>query len=296
MNLTCVTAVRNAVADGRRAELIRCIESVAKLETPHEHLVYDGASTDGTVELLRELETKTPGLKACSEPDTGIYNALNKGVRDAKGEWFYVLGCDDQIVAPAVFDSLITTVPSDTRLIVAPVQTGTTLRQIPDRHHLKGLFTRTPHCHQGLIMRTADLRMLGGFNEQYKICADYDIMLKLHGLAVPTFYSFTPFADYSLSGTSEREPDLRKFETARCVRHFLGLSEGQDFGDRRAPPVHVMMKFIFHKDLAIRLSARSMIAKRIKNYIRFVLFPLVLATRPIRTRHAKRNRLANPQT
>ena len=97
MKLTCVTATFNCIKAGNRERLIRCIESVAKLKTEHEHLIYDGASADGTAELLHELEVKTLGLKVISEPDTGIYNAINKGVRDAKGEWFYVLGADDYV-------------------------------------------------------------------------------------------------------------------------------------------------------------------------------------------------------
>ena len=107
MKLTCVTATFNCIKAGNRERLVRCIESVAKLKTEHEHLIYDGESTDGTAELLRELEAKTPGLKVVSEPDTGIYNALNKGVRDAKGDWFYVLGADDYILHPDVLDSII---------------------------------------------------------------------------------------------------------------------------------------------------------------------------------------------
>ena len=85
MKLTCVTATFNCIKAGNRERLIRCVESVAKLKTEHEHLIYDGVSTDGTVELLRELEKRTPNLHVVTESDTGIYNALNKGVRDAKG-------------------------------------------------------------------------------------------------------------------------------------------------------------------------------------------------------------------
>lgn len=92
MKLTCVTATFNCIKAGNRERLIRCVESVAKLKTEHEHLIYDGVSTDGTVELLRELEAKIPNLKVVSEPDTGIYNALNKGVRDAKGGMVLCVG------------------------------------------------------------------------------------------------------------------------------------------------------------------------------------------------------------
>ena len=78
MKLTCVTATFNCIKAGNRERLIRCVESVAKLKIEHEHLIYDGASTDGTVDLLRELESITPRLKIVSEPDAGIYDALNK--------------------------------------------------------------------------------------------------------------------------------------------------------------------------------------------------------------------------
>ena len=52
MKLTCVTATFNCIKAGNRERLIRCVEPVAKLKTEHEHLIYDGASKDGTAELL----------------------------------------------------------------------------------------------------------------------------------------------------------------------------------------------------------------------------------------------------
>ena len=55
LKLTCVTATFNVLADGNGEALRRCVASVARLAVPHEHLIYDGASTDGTAELLRRL-------------------------------------------------------------------------------------------------------------------------------------------------------------------------------------------------------------------------------------------------
>lgn len=287
VKLTIVTATRNVIAAGNRDALSRCIDSVTKLNTPHEHLIYDGASTDGTSEMLHELASKIPTLKVVSEPDTGIYNALNKGVRDANGEWYYVLGCDDWIFAPSVLDGMILNA-GHIRLLVAPVRAGGSVRQIPDRSNLSSLFFRTPHCHQGVLVRTDDIRMIGGFDERFKICADFDAMLKLHDRAISVRYSFEPFADYSLSGLSEREYEIRMAETAGCVRHFLNLPEGPGFRDRSSPPFHTMARFIFHKDVALRLSARFMIRKRTKQCLRIILYPLVLLTRPIRTAGPRR--------
>ena len=72
MRLSIVTINRNN-ADG----LKKTLESVIFQHfNEFEYIIVDGASTDGTIDVLRELEPKTPGLKVVSEPDTGIYNAL----------------------------------------------------------------------------------------------------------------------------------------------------------------------------------------------------------------------------
>ena len=172
VKLTVVTAVRNAIAAGNRDALVRCVESVALLKTMHEHLIYDGASTDGTIDLLHELETKTPGLKVVSEQDTGIYNALNKGVRDATGDWFYVLGCDDYICHPAVLDRLVAEVERSNHVeaIVSTVRRQTSSSEedwFTDTSQLDQIFTDPCVCHQGELLRTSIVRDLGGFDERY---------------------------------------------------------------------------------------------------------------------------------
>ena len=63
LKLTCVTAVFNAVKAGNRDRLIRCVESVAKLAVSHEHLIFDGGSSDGTLEILKDLAGRIPTVK-----------------------------------------------------------------------------------------------------------------------------------------------------------------------------------------------------------------------------------------
>jgi glycosyltransferase involved in cell wall biosynthesis len=68
------------------------IQSVVQQDYPHvEHIVVDGGSTDGTLEILRRY----PHLRVVSEPDDGLYDALNKGIRLAKGEIIGQLNSDD---------------------------------------------------------------------------------------------------------------------------------------------------------------------------------------------------------
>src|SRR5688572_24799301 len=76
------------------------LDSVAALRAPHEHIVVDGASDDGTVELLEARED--PHLRWVSEPDSGQTEAVNKGLRMAEGHLLAWLNADDSYVPDAV--------------------------------------------------------------------------------------------------------------------------------------------------------------------------------------------------
>ena len=277
MKLTCVTATFNCVKAGNRESLIRCIESVAQLKTEHEHLIYDGASTDGTAKLLYELEKKTPCLKVVSEPDTGIYNALNKGVRDAKGEWFYVLGADDYICASKVLDVILTTVQPDVDVIIAPVERDRNNVFFKQKKDLAKIFCTVPYSHQGMVMKTEHVRTFGGFDElSYHICADWDMMLKAHDKALHFFYTYEAFAFYKAGGLSESDKECWK-EVTKVIQNHVGLNDIQvqhlkSFGFQ---PLHIMFRYLFHKDYAYRIGAKAMIKKWLKYYFRKIIgFPI----------------------
>ena len=83
--LTVVTVVLNLIQNHREISFRNCVESTAAQTYPHiEHLVIDGGSTDGTLELLRSLQ-KQKKISCFSEKDRGIYDAMNKGIRRASG-------------------------------------------------------------------------------------------------------------------------------------------------------------------------------------------------------------------
>src|SRR5438034_3172111 len=90
-----VTPVYNSVRF-----LDETLDSVAALRTPHEHIVVDGGSTDGTVELLRARNDET--LSWVSEPDRGQTHAVNKGMERVSGELVGWLNGDDAYIPDAV--------------------------------------------------------------------------------------------------------------------------------------------------------------------------------------------------
>jgi glycosyltransferase involved in cell wall biosynthesis len=88
LNFSIVTPSFNSIA-----YLKRCCASVADQKgVSVEHIVVDGASTDGTVDWIKSL----PGMCFLSEPDHGMYDAVNKGLRLAKGDVLAYLNCDEQ--------------------------------------------------------------------------------------------------------------------------------------------------------------------------------------------------------
>ena len=89
--ISVVTVTRNTVD-----HLAGCLDSVATQDgADFEHWVVDGASTDGTVELLRSRND--PRLRWISEADRGVYEAMGKAVALARGRWIYFLGADDRL-------------------------------------------------------------------------------------------------------------------------------------------------------------------------------------------------------
>jgi glycosyltransferase involved in cell wall biosynthesis len=91
VKLSVITATRN-----RAAFLSRCIESVASQDhSLKEHIIIDGGSTDGTVELLEQARSTHSHLQFVSEPDRGLSHAFNKGVALATGDAIGIIGDDD---------------------------------------------------------------------------------------------------------------------------------------------------------------------------------------------------------
>ena len=82
----------------------RTFESVLSQSfTDYEYIVVDGNSKDSTVEIIKEYEPKFNGrMHWISEPDNGIYDAMNKGIRMAKGDFINMMNSDDQIAPNAL--------------------------------------------------------------------------------------------------------------------------------------------------------------------------------------------------
>ena len=80
-----------------------CLESVAQQGYPHlEHWIIDGLSKDNTLSIVQDYAQRYPHIKYISEKDQGIYDAMNKGIDLAAGDFLLFLGADDVLVTEAL--------------------------------------------------------------------------------------------------------------------------------------------------------------------------------------------------
>lgn len=183
-----------------------------------ECVVIDGASTDGTPEWLETQRTILGSL--VSEPDRGIYDAMNKGVARATGEWVIFLGADDRLAAKDILQSAAKTLRGTTASICvgeARFDDGRRYAFLPDPAPLRRNFVH----HQATFYRRRLFAKHGGFDERLRLQADYDFNLRL--LLTGVQFTALPLriADCGSGGLSDagRWANYRE-EIAVRHRHF----------------------------------------------------------------------------
>jgi glycosyltransferase involved in cell wall biosynthesis len=151
-----------------------------------EHLIIDGASTDDTTEIARAHSAVDDRVRVISEPDNGIYDAMNKAITLARGRHIHYLNAGDVYVSPTTLDWLAVRLESATvPWLRTPVQ-FVDQKGIPSRpvrpaalDVSKFVNGHQPVYHQGAIMSQDLLARFAGFHLEYSISADYDLMRRV---------------------------------------------------------------------------------------------------------------------
>lgn len=140
----------------------------------YEVVIVDGASTDGTIEIIKEYEKKFAGkLRWISEKDGGIYEAMNKGVKMARGEWIYFLGSDDVLFDKMVLEKVAeNTNEKNLSVIYGDVFWGETGRRYAGKFSVLKIM-RQNICHQAMFFRRDIFSKFGNFEVKYSKLADY---------------------------------------------------------------------------------------------------------------------------
>jgi glycosyltransferase involved in cell wall biosynthesis len=161
----------------------RCLDSIIAQDfTDWELLVVDGASTDGTIDLIREHEAHLAWWQ--SKKDNGVYDAWNQALAHARGEFICFLGADDawsdpgalQVIFEAIGELEPNLVSAKGLVIDADSQPLGTVGRPWDYKRLR---RRMRICHPGALFRRRVFETLGPFDTRYRIAADYEWMLRL---------------------------------------------------------------------------------------------------------------------
>lgn len=179
MKLSVITVCYNAARTIR--ETAASVQALG--DAIHEYVVIDGASDDGTLEILAGMRDGFGGrLRVLSEPDEGIYDAMNKGIAAAEGEWIVFLGADD-LLLPGALQLAAYEPPQGVDLVCCDVELAlmdgrTRIDRCEDPRRIGHLPRELPICHQGMAVSLEAYRELGGFDSSFRIAADYEFYLR----------------------------------------------------------------------------------------------------------------------
>ncbi len=200
----------------------KCIRSVIDQSYPYiEHIIIDGMSEDGTVEILKDYDDVIEYWR--SEKDSGLYDALNKGLRLIRGDLVLILGSDDFLHKSGI-DALVsewkTSKPDIVYGDASIINRDSTLKYIfKGAPNFKMVPYRMPASHQAMLFTKSIYLKAGLFDTEYRIAADVEhicrciIRFKARGLYVPATVAY--FTD---GGTGSGMKDhFRSKKEARTI-------------------------------------------------------------------------------
>jgi len=173
--------------------LSRCLDSIISQKTEEiELLIIDGGSVDGTLKLI-------DSYKGCidfvlTEKDNGIYDAWNKGIRQAKGEWIMFLGADDQLM-PGALGMYLQFIRSMEGKICDYISArinycnadGRLIKVIGKAWKWNEFKDKMTVAHVASLHNRSLFNQVGLFDTSYRICADYELLMRKRDKLAATF-------------------------------------------------------------------------------------------------------------
>lgn len=155
--------------------LKKTIESVVHQSfTDYEYIIIDGGSNDGSVDWIKRCSDKLNYW--VSEPDKGIYNAMNKGIRKATGEYCLFLNSGDQLTEPNILNQVFA-LPFSEDFVYGNTLYDNMCQSYPGKISLTYLISKSlPH--QSTLIKKSLFESIGLYNEENRIISDWEFVLK----------------------------------------------------------------------------------------------------------------------
>jgi hypothetical protein len=228
--VSVVVSVLNA-----RSTLQRCIDSVAAQTCARKELVVmDGASTDGSVDIIKRNDAAIAYWE--SQPDGGMYHAFNKALTRCRGEWVYILGADDYFWQTDVLERMaphLERAAGSYRIVYAQAafvsESGEVLEILGKPwSEFRGRFLQgfmLPH--QAVFHHRTLFEVHGPFDERFRSCGDYEMLLRELKQADPLFVPGVIVAGYQFGGdSSDPSNSIKVLQMFRKAQRLNGLVPG----------------------------------------------------------------------
>ncbi len=211
MKLSIITVVRNA-----EKTIEDTIQSVVNQSfEDYEYIIVDGASTDRTKEIIESYLDKI--AQYISEPDKGIYDAMNKGLELAKGDWIYFLGADDVLFSKNTLQNIFDKEPKNADVIYGDVLFKQSNIRYDGEFDAEKLRSKSP-CHQAVFYRKELYDIYGKFEIKYKTTADYVLHVKTFCGGAVWQYINEIVALYNETGASYSQKDTNYLHDSFEIR------------------------------------------------------------------------------
>ncbi|MCF8453417.1 MAG: glycosyltransferase [Pedobacter sp.] len=219
--LTVITIVYNNVRDIERTVL-----SVLNQTYPNiEYLVIDGASTDGTLEILKKYEGRL--AKLISEKDKGIYDAMNKGLTLASGDYILFMNSGDELYASDTVENVFASAPDadiyygETEMYDEEWKSlGQRRHRAPETFSWKDFKYGMSISHQAIYIRRS---LTEPYDPQYKLSADIDWIIKAAKKAGKIVNTRRYVAKYLVGGMSKKKHRQSLIERFHIFSKHYGL-------------------------------------------------------------------------
>ncbi len=229
--VTIITPTYNLIENGRLEWFKQNIKSVQDQTYPFiEHLVIDGASTDGTVDIL-ELYQKEGLITYYSKKDKGIYDALNRGILKAKGKYVVCLNSDDYYFSTKAVELEVTLLEqtgadacyADTMGINAKDDSYISIWS--GKETFFPPFGEIPN-HQTFMIKTSVMKELGLYNTDYKVSADSNFIYKMIAYDKTFVYVPETLVGYRSGGYSDQNHGDVLKDQERSFQEFFAADLG----------------------------------------------------------------------
>ena len=228
--ISVITVVKNG-EDCLEATIQSVLNQTYK---PVAYIIIDGGSTDGTLSIIQKHEHRIAYWE--SKPDKGIYDAMNKAVLKASGDWIHFMNAGDAFFEDAVLETIFKNpIPTETGVLYGDTEIVSRSKKpyLSKAKKLEFFSKNMPFCHQAAFVRQH--YMARGFDTQYTLAADYDFFYRLYREKAGFQYLPLVVAKYNAQGISS-------VNAVDCFYEYQLISEKTRFLKLRLALLKIKLK------------------------------------------------------